>query len=498
MASPLRTNVLFLLLLAGMLAACGQEGYLPPPVEHDLAAIQARDTLVVLTTYNSTSYFLYRGEAMGYEYELLRAFTEARDLTLKMRVVRDRDSLFSLLNRGEGDVVAARLVPRAYDSLRIAFTEALYETPPTLVQRNAPLTEADLPDTVEEHLVPDEAPLPDSVTIQARLVTKPAELADKTVHLPGRSAYYDRLVEIEDAITGDIEIVEAAGDVTLETLIRRVAQGEIAFTVSQENIAELTAGHYANLLVRPTMGPAQRVAWATRVNAPALLDTLSAWVEANRDGVLFRTLYRKYFVDRRGYQERVQSEYLASETGRLSPYDDLLAQYADSLGWDWRLLASQAYQESRFKPRARSWAGARGLLQLMPPTARQFGVRNPFDPEDNVRGAARFLAWLEDQWAKEIPDALERRKFVLASYNAGLGHVRDARRLAEKHGDDPDAWDEVAYWLLQKSKRPYYTDPVVKHGFCRGIEPVTYVDVILERFDHYRQMVEAEPALAQA
>ena len=147
------------------------------------------------------------------------------------------------------------------------------------------------------------------------------------------------------------------------------------------------------------------------------------------------------------------------------------------------------YQESRFKPTARSWAGAVGLLQLMPGTARQFGVRAPTNPEDNVRGAVRFLQALEKHWRANVPDSTERLKFVLASFNAGTGHVEDAQRLAEKHGDDPLKWAQVSYWLLQLSKTEYYDDPVVKYGFCRGMEPVAYVAVILDRFDHYRQFV---------
>ena len=93
-----------------------------------------------------------------------------------------------------------------------------------------------------------------------------------------------------------------------------------------------------------------------------------------------------------------------------------------------------------------------------------------------------------------VADSTERLKFVLASYNAGAGHVEDAQRLAAKHGDDPKKWDSVAYWLLQLSQAEGYTDPVVKFGFCRGLEPVTYVSVILDRFEHYRQFVVTRTA----
>ena len=207
---------------------------------------------------------------------------------------------------------------------------------------------------------------------------------------------------------------------------------------------------------------------------------------------LLDQIYTKYFIDRRGYRERLSSDYMSTETGKLSDYDELLRSAAAEIGWDWRLLASQAFQESRFDPTARSWAGAQGLLQLMPATAREQGVRNPDAPEDNVRGAVRYLRWLNDLWAKEIPDPGERLKFVLASYNTGRGHVQDAQRLAEKHGADPTSWDDVSGWLLQKSKRSVYTDPVVKFGFSRGLEPVTYVSQVLDRWEHYRQALEGE------
>jgi membrane-bound lytic murein transglycosylase F len=227
------------------------------------------------------------------------------------------------------------------------------------------------------------------------------------------------------------------------------------------------------------------------------VNQLNSWIEEKKNTPLFDRLYKKYFIDRRGHLERVASEYLTSRTGKLCQYDELLKKHAVELNWDWRLLAAQTFQESRFKADARSWAGAGGLLQLMPATAREFGVRNAFDPEDNVQGAVRFLKWLEDYWAERISDEDERLKFILASYNTGAGHVEDARRLTAKYGGDAQVWNDVSNWLLQKSTQQYSTDPVVKFGFCRGLEPVNYVNHILERFDHYKQFV-VNPARSNA
>ena len=458
------------------------------PVSRDLAEIRGRGALTVLAPYNSTTYFVYRGEPLGYEYELLREFAAAQGLALKMVVVTDPKSLLPLLNAGEGDIAAARLVPTPESEAQAAFTRALYQTEPALVQQEAAPEAAS--EAVEKALAPGPADPAPEVDIPARLVTRPAQLAGKRVDLPEKSPYQRTLVELADEISGEIHVVEL-GQIQDEALAQKIARGEVEFTVMQGNLAALKEAEFSNLKVRPVVGRTHGVAWAVRKNSPALLEALNGWIAEEKNSGLFRTLYRKYFVDMRGHIERATSDYLTSSTGRLCPYDDLLKRVAPEIGWDWRLLASQMYQESRFKPDAKSWAGAQGLLQLMPGTARQVGVRDPFDPEDNVRGAVRYLKWLTDFWDERIEDGDERLKFILASYNAGPGHVEDAQRLAEKYGGDPLAWNDVSYWLLQKSTQKYSTDEVVKFGFCRGLEPVNYVDHILRRYGHYKEHVLA-------
>lgn len=495
---------------SSLIAACNSSEdwrhSLPPPVEHDLDRIRERDTLSVLTTYNSTSYFLYRGQPMGFEYELLKAFAEDQEVHLKMTVLSSRDSIYQMLNRGYGDVVADRVVPMAADSAHIAFTEALYETPPVLVQRDADVDpDSILPeavDTVVEKAIEDEdepesaiaaivgADTVEALEVRARLIRRPAELAGEEVTLPNRSEYTSFLIEVEDTLTGDIEVVEVDTASSYEKVIQYVAAGEYDLTVSPRNLARLSEDYFSNIHIQPALGAPHRVAWAVRTNAPELKEALDEWIEEHRDEGLFRALYEKYFIDREGYRNRTDSHYLTGRTGRLSEFDDLLKIHAREIGWDWRLLASQTYQESRFEPQARSWAGAAGLLQLMPSTAREFGVANVYDPEENVAGGVRFIQWLSAYWEPKIEDENERLKFILASYNTGQGHVEDARRLAAKNGYDDRVWADVAYWLLQKSKRQVYQDPVVRFGFCRGLEPVAYVSYILDRFENYRQFVD--------
>lgn len=504
-----RRPVGLLLCLLLMVAACdlGSKDpfaqFQPPrePVERDLEAIREDGVLRVLVTTDSTSYFLYRGTPMGYDYALLRRFAKEQDLRLEMVLVRDRDELLRRLDDGDGDIGAARLVPDYTDEAEVGYTVALFETHPVLVQREGP--PMDLAEETQEALEEDQAFDPSSLPefarpreLSVRLIRRRSELDGQQVAVPEGSAYSERAVELFDLEADDVEIVQVEDTESYEELIRHVSAGRLRLGASPRNLAELKESYFTNIVVYPTLGPTHQVAWAVRRNAPQLLTALNGFLAQDGELPRFDDLYDKYFIDRQGYLERAESDYLTSVTGRLSAYDELLRKYAPDIDWDWRLLASQTYQESRFKPKAKSWAGAGGLLQLMPATAKQFKVTNRFDPEDNVAGAVRFLAWQEKYWDEKIPHPDERLRFILASYNAGHGHVQDARRLTVKNGGDDTSWDEVAYWMLQLAKKEVHSDPVVKYGYCRGLEPVTYVERILDRWAHYQLFVEDEALTA--
>lgn len=466
-------------------------GDVPEPIERDLPEIEKRGELTMLTMTNATSYFIYRGELLGFEFGLLWRFARDHDLALEVEVVDDRFELLRRLNSGDGDVIASQLTAPSRIAEHVAYTEPLYQSRPALVQPVEKPRDADMAEPVERLLLDDPDAFEDRIEVGARLIRRPSELAGAEIHVPAGTATVDRLIELEDRISGDIHIVEVAGEASYEELIRRVAEGEIDLTAAPEVIARLDQAYFTNIVVRPQLREPVDVVWGVRKNAPELRAELDRWLARQQRTARWNELIQRYFSDRRGYRERRVSRYLTSMTSELSPYDALIKQYAPRVGWDWRLLAAQVFQESKFDPRATSWAGARGLLQLMPPTARQFGVRNSFDPEDNVRGGTAYLEWLGNYWADKIPDENERLRFILASYNAGQGHLQDARRLTAKYGDDPSSWEDVSYWLMQKSKRRYYTDPVVYFGFVRGLEPVSYVRLILERYRHYLRFVEA-------
>jgi len=263
----------------------------------------------------------------------------------------------------------------------------------------------------------------------------------------------------------------------------------LPFTVADDNIAKINQAYYNDLDIDTKVSLPQRVGWAVRKNSKQLLDTLNYWIKKAKKGSDYHVIYNKYFKNQRAFTKRMKSNYYSYKKGSLSPYDQLIKKHAKTINWDWRLLASLIYQESQFKPKRESWAGAKGLMQVTDRTFKQFGSGSIYDPVQNIEAGTKFIKWLQDYW-KEIPDSENRIKFILASYNAGQGHIQDARRLAKKNGKNTNIWDgETAPFILLKANKSYYNDPVVKYGYARGTEPFNYVNEILERFGIYQRLV---------
>ena len=180
---------------------------------------------------------------------------------------------------------------------------------------------------------------------------------------------------------------------------------------------------------------------------------------------------------------------VASRPCVISPYDHLFRRVSDEEGNDWRLMSAIAYHESRFKPDIVSRRGAKGLMQIMPSVARQFDVpqERVLDPETNVRLANRLLN--EIATMLRLPAGIsfeDRMGLILASYNGGIGHVADARRLARAHGEDPNSWQVVSRYLQLKAQPEYYTSEVVKCGRFTGYRQTrAYVDDVMRRYGTY-------------
>jgi membrane-bound lytic murein transglycosylase F len=294
------------------------------------------------------------------------------------------------------------------------------------------------------------------------------------------------LKNLSEELGGDILIKRDTLTSESESLIRKVAMGEIDYTVADHTMARVNSAYYPNLDVGTVLSIQQNVAWALRKNSPKLLGVIDQWLQKIKEQPTFMVIYNRYFRSPRTSLVHMQSDYSSLGGNKLSPYDELIKAGADKLGWDWRLLAAVVYQESKFDPTDESWAGARGLMQLMPETAKRFGATDLKDPQQSLKAGVNYLMYLEKYWTKRIHDPEQRLKFVLASYNAGLSHILDARKLCKKYGKDEANWDDVEYFLLKKSDPKYYRDPLVTAGYCKCEEPVNYVEEVLERFEQYK------------
>jgi len=440
-----------------------------PLVAIDLDGIVKRGYINVLVDNNSFSYFIYKGTPMGYEYELLQLLAKHLKIALKIRVTSGVGRAFEQLNSGEGDLIAFPLTITKARREVVSFTRPHFNTNQVLVQRK--------PDNWKKLSLGE---------IESKLIRNPADLIGKKVHVIEGTSHQLRLKNLSEELGGDILIQPDTLIAESESLIRKVALGEIDYAVADHTMARVNSAYYPNIDANTVLSVPQQIAWAARKNSPKLIEAIDLWLMSIKKEPTFMVIYNRYFTSPRTSLVRMKSAYSSLGGNKLSPYDELIKAGAEKLGWDWRLLAAMVYQESKFNPRTESWAGARGLMQLMPETARRFGASNLNDPAQSINAGVNYLVYLGKYWSKRVPDEEERLKFMLASYNAGLSHILDARKLCNKYGKDASKWDDVEYFLLKKSDPKYYRDPLVTAGYCKCEEPVNYIKDVMERFEDYK------------
>lgn len=447
--------------------------------DFDLEKIKERGSLIAVVDNSSTSYFIYRGKPIGYEYELLVRLAKYLKVDLEIEITADIQEAFDMLNNGRADIMAYHLTVTKERSQRVAFTEPHNNVPQVLVQRK--------PNNWRQLKLHQ---------IEAAMIRNPIDLGGKTVYTRKGSSFSDRLNNLSDEIGEDIDIVEVAGSVDTEMLIKDVLNGDIEFTVADQDVALINATYYPSLDVDTPISFPQKIAWAVRKNSINLKTIVDDWLIDMKKSPDFYVIYNRYFKSRKTQNNRVKSAYSSLSKNKISPYDDLIKRASEKLNMDWLLLTSIIFQESKFDPNSESWVGAQGLMQLTSNVADEYDVADIFDPEENVMAGVEHIEWLIQYWEHEILDKEELMKFVLGSYNVGQGHVRDAMHLVDKYGGDSQMWDDnVAKYLELKATPKYYRDPVVNYGYCRGEEPVSYVREILFRYSQYRQFYDNPKAI---
>ena len=421
----------------------------------DKDRILSRGTLRVAVDNNSSSFYIYRGRRMGYEYELLLDLGKQLGVQIEFVVASDIDEAFSKLEEGRVDLIAMNVQQNAERESFVTFTKAIGSMSTVLVGR-AKMTSWD-------------------------------NLGMDTVVVRKGAVYKSQLEQLKDSLRLDFTILEAQDHE--ETLLDRVYEQDLRWTVAEKNVAQTNATYYDELQVGLEVSKEEPVTWALRSTSPNLLQAVNSWLIEKKKVFIPRT-YARYFLNSKNQYERATNTYSSLGGNRISDYDELIQDHAKSLGWDWRLLAALVYKESRFDTTALSYAGAQGLLQLMPVTLERFGVTNPNDPVESLKGGVKYLQYLDKFWMKRVPETNERIKFILASYTIGQGHVEDAWRLTMKYRKNTQSWQEVSSFLNLKSDPKYYRDPVVKSGYAKGHIAVKYVRDVLALFQSYKALVD--------
>src|SRR5690606_14081974 len=347
------------------------------PYIFDLPDIQTRGSIRVAVDNNSTAYYIYRGRRMGYEFELLRDLSKTLGVQFELTVMSDIKEAFDFLETGKVDLVAMNLdVGKNRRQRRAAFTHYL-GTRSTVVVGKRPPGQA----------------------------VKWSEIGADTIFVRKGTVYPLQLDEIRDSLNLGFTIIESEDHE--ENLIDQVAEGTIKWTVADRSVAKSNQTYYDGLDVSLKVSENGVVGWATRQNSPLLLEHINTWLTEKKKRFI-PDLYSKYFLNSRNALYRSNSSFSSLVGNKISVYDDIIKKSAGELGWDWRLLAALVYKESGFDTSATSYAGAQGLLQLMPVTLQRFGVTDANDPVQSLEGGVKYLQYLDKFWRERIPDSKER------------------------------------------------------------------------------------------
>lgn len=413
--------------------------------------------LVVLTRESPTTYYLdAEGKPAGFEYDLVSAFANEHGWKLKLEVAKDIDSIISETNKGRVHIAAAGLTVTTERAGRLRFGPAYAHEQELVVCGPSVKT-----------------PLSFAGLAQVRLeVIKGSSHAERLMEL--RQAYPNlHWVEVEDHST--------------EELLERAASGLSDCTVADASTYDVVANFMPALDVAMTLTNNRDIAWAMPLNADIRLRQALAdfFREVRADGRLEQLRERYFGQVHRMAEANVQGILLKRITILPKLRGDFVSAQEQS-GLDWRLLAALAYQESQWDPLATSPTGVRGIMMLTSDTADRLGIPDRLDVRASILGGARYLNMLKDELPSRIQEP-DRTWIALAAYNMGMGHLEDARRLAQKLGKDPDSWHDLKDILPLLSKPAYAAS--LRLGFARGgearmlAENVRIYYAILKRFE---------------
>ena len=429
--------------------------HLPDTRLGDLDSIKKHRQLRLITRNNASTYFLWKSQLMGFEYDLIKKFAEQQKVNLVVMVANNFEQMIEWLVAGNGDIISSGLIKTPQRSqLPIEYTEPYLFVQEVIVQRK------------------DE-----------KAIASTKELHERTFYVRKSSSYWSTLYKLQNRLSSEgihFSIETVPETMETEAIIKQVLDGKFDLTLADSHIIAIEKSWHSNIQASLPLTGEHGHRWLLRKNDKKLLSELNKFIKKEYKQLFYNISFNKYFKNSRKLFDINSREF---NDNKVSDYDHLIKSFAREYDFDWRLIAAQINKESQFNPKAKSWAGAKGLMQVMPKTARSVGISNLEKPENGIRAGLKYMAWINDQLSDELPADVQVW-FTLAAYNAGLGHLKDARILAANQGLNPDRWFgnvEQAFLLLSK---PEYSKKA-RYGYVRGIEPVTYVKRIQALYKLY-------------
>ncbi|HBF43509.1 MAG TPA: membrane-bound lytic murein transglycosylase MltF [Desulfobacteraceae bacterium] len=412
-----------------------------------LHKINKSGEITVITRNNAHCYYTYRNSPMGFEYDLAKAFSDYLGVKLKV-ITPPWEYLINTLDEGKGDFVAASLTITPSREKLADFSDG-YLT----IQQKAILHTND------------------------HQIKKIEDLEGKTIHVRRGTSYQERLNELKnDGLNINIKLYD---DMPTEELIRMVAEKEIQVTIADSNIALLNRRYYPDIKIAFPIEEEQSIGWAIKKGEKALLKKVNEFFKKIKENGTLAKIYQKYYtnveifdyVDLKKYHQRLET--------RLPKYKKIIQKAAKKYDLDWRLIAAVIYQESHFNPEAISFTGVEGIMQVTLGTATDMGIKDRRDPYQSIMGGARYLKKLYKKYSDaKDPDRLF---IALASYNVGHRHILDAQTIAKERNLNPNSWSALEQTLPLLRYYKYYK--ITKYGYCRGTEPIRYVNRIITYYD---------------
>lgn len=415
-------------------------------------------TLRVIVSPGLLGHFLFRGKEMGFEHDLLAAFAREQDRKLTIVTPPSGDDVIPWLLAGWGDIAAGRS-PRPLAGIRFA--------EPHLQLTSHVVTRSDGP-----------------------RIESLGDVAGREVVVRRHSPEHDALRTLNRRLDPPVHIRTIGGSEAQTIPTMALLERRADLVIADDPQLSLEAAlHPGRLRVGPGLGPARDVAWAVRAGDETLLRAINDFhARTSRNG-LRKIIYEKYFVHNDRLRGAARKPGFTPLSGRLSRYDDLIIRHARRAGLDWRLVAALIFEESRFDHDRVSPAGARGLMQILPIAAREVGAKSFRAPAENIRTGVLYLERLARLFADARPP--DRLALVLAAYNVGPGHVRDAQSIAGDLGLDPSRWSGAMKRTLPLLEEPAFHRRT-RLGYAQGQAVVDYVDRVLDRYALYSQHVPGE------